>query len=126
MRLPWDRWHPELRILIADDSQRPYARRVVERCGYARRARVWELPFDSGLSAGRNWLIRRVETPWLLMCDDDFAFHAYTGLDKAHRTAEEHGLAHVIGPPGKTMTHLVGWPERNYWTIARVEVSGGL
>ena len=50
-----------------------------------KRARVWRvrhvtLPFDAGLSFGRNALVAKVTTPYLVMMDDDVQFHAATNL----------------------------------------------
>lgn len=58
-------FYPTLPIIIADDSRQPVELRSAE---------VHPLPFDVGLSAGRNYLLRQVKTPYFLLCDDDFEF----------------------------------------------------
>ena len=54
---------PDVPILIADDSRKP---QVVPG------ATVFPMPFDSGLSAGRNLLLSKVETKFFLLLDDDW------------------------------------------------------
>lgn len=60
-------------ILIADDSQVPYKTRIEAEFGNLVTDYIC-LPFDVGLSAGRNALLSRVETPYFVLCDDDFIF----------------------------------------------------
>jgi len=38
------------------------------------------MPFDSGLSAGRNLLLSKVRTPYFVLCDDDFVFDDRTNI----------------------------------------------
>lgn len=57
--------YPKSKILVADDSRRPDLN--ID-------AHVFTLPFDSGLSKGRNALLERVETPFFLLLDDDYVF----------------------------------------------------
>ncbi|MBW2230164.1 MAG: glycosyltransferase [Deltaproteobacteria bacterium] len=64
------RFYPGVRILVADDSREPVSRDDVE---------VIVLPFDSGLSHGRNRLLDRVETKYFVLMDDD---HVLTGETK--------------------------------------------
>ncbi len=70
------RFYPGLRVLVADDSIHPKPRDDVQ---YIR------LPPDVGLSAGRNALLARVDTPFFLLLDDDFEFHAATRIDRLAR-----------------------------------------
>ena len=55
----------DAKVLVADDSRRP-AKDVD--------ATLFRLPFDVGLSHGRNFLLDRVETPFFLLLDDDYVF----------------------------------------------------
>lgn len=43
-------------------------------------AEVVHLPYDFGVSASRNALVSRVETPYFLLCDDDFIFSEITDI----------------------------------------------
>ena len=63
-----------LRILVADDG------------GRTERTQLWGaelvvLPPASGLSAGRNALVKETQTPYVLVLDDDVLFHTATRLD---------------------------------------------
>lgn len=66
-------------VLIADDSREPYRDLIMHQHG----ALVDEylcLPFDVGLSAGRNALLDRVQTPYVVLNDDDFVYGPDTDL----------------------------------------------
>jgi glycosyltransferase involved in cell wall biosynthesis len=67
----------ECGILIADDSLRPAASDLFGR----KNIQYFKLPYDSGLSYGRNFLVERVVTPYCVLLDDDFFFIAATRLD---------------------------------------------
>lgn len=47
------------------------------------RVTVHHLPFDYGLSASRNYLVRQVAEPFIFVCDDDFVFDDRLGLNRA-------------------------------------------
>jgi glycosyltransferase involved in cell wall biosynthesis len=64
-------------ILIADDSFRPAKSELFSR----ENIQYFKLPYDSGLSHGRNYLVERVKTPYCALLDDDFFFIAATRLD---------------------------------------------
>lgn len=54
--------YPEMPILVADDSQQPVQRED---------ASVIQLPFNVGVSEGRNAMLARLRTPYFLLLDDD-------------------------------------------------------
>jgi GT2 family glycosyltransferase len=64
---------PNAKIYIADDSKnitsskRSLYRRL-EKAGHT----ILLLPYDTGLSYGRNELVKLVKEPYVLLCDDDF------------------------------------------------------
>ena len=64
-------------ILISDDSLRPIASDLFRR----ENIQYFKLPYDSGLSYGRNFLVERVATPYCVLLDDDFFFIPATRLD---------------------------------------------
>ncbi len=66
--------HPYLRIVVVDDSRvsTPF-----------HHAETLVLPFDSGVSAGRNAALAAVETPYVINLDDDLVFFRKTGLAAA-------------------------------------------
>lgn len=80
-----------LPIHIADDSREPFGERIRKRfpdldLDYQ------ELPFDVGLSAGRNHLLDRIRTEYFLLLDDDYILDRRTDLDAAIRLLEEKRL----------------------------------
>lgn len=64
--------YPSIHIIVADDgyctSEKADKLKAMGVDKYV------ELPWERGLSAGRNRLIEAVETPYILLCDDDFSF----------------------------------------------------
>jgi GT2 family glycosyltransferase len=75
------RFYPKIAVLVVDDSAEPFEP-VPEGV-----TRYWHLPFDSlGVSAGRNFGLRHVETEYVLFCDDDMVFGRRTDLAKMLRT----------------------------------------
>lgn len=68
------RRYPELKIVVVDDSREPRLLKGVE---------TLVLPYDSGVSAGRNAGLKEIQTPYMLSLDDDFVFNRNTDLLKA-------------------------------------------
>ena len=65
------RIYPDVDILVADsgnDSQ--------EKTDFIKENEIeyYKLPFDSGICVGRNFLIKKVKTPYVLIGDDDFQY----------------------------------------------------
>jgi GT2 family glycosyltransferase len=67
------RYYPEIRLLVGDDSREALAFDHPQ-------AEVVRLPFDSGISRGRNALLERVDTEFFLLMDDDHWFSRQTRL----------------------------------------------
>lgn len=67
-------YYPATQILIADDSRKPSAKTT-------RYITTYAMPYDSGLSAGRNLLVSKVTTPYMVLLDDDFIFTEATRLE---------------------------------------------
>ena len=57
--------YPELKIIVVDDSKQPEKLADVHQI---------IMPYDSGISAGRNRALDELETPYFLLLDDDFVF----------------------------------------------------
>ena len=74
------RFYPDLDIIVADDGPggAPYPS-----------ATSLPLPYDAGLSEGRNALIAAANTPYVLLLDDDFVFFHRTRLGPAFRVIRE-------------------------------------
>src|SRR5206468_3533420 len=65
------RLYPALRVVIVDDSRKPSRLPGTE---------TIVMPYDSGISAGRNEGLKHVTTPYVLVLDDDFIFFRRTRL----------------------------------------------
>jgi GT2 family glycosyltransferase len=68
------RFYPEMRILVVDDSRTPTRLAGCE---------TIVMEYDSGVSAGRQIGLSRVETEFFLLLDDDFVFYRKTDLEPA-------------------------------------------
>jgi len=66
------RFCPGMNVVVGDDSIRPVPRRDV---------RYLRLPPDIGLSAGRNAMLRAIDTPYFLLLEDDMEFSAETRVE---------------------------------------------
>jgi hypothetical protein len=82
------RLYPALPIVVVDDSRVPSRIVGVETIA---------MPYDSGISAGRNEGLRHVTTPYVLVLDDDFVFYRHTGLMPALRLMERHAQIDIMG-----------------------------
>jgi glycosyltransferase involved in cell wall biosynthesis len=65
-------FYPDMKIIVVDDSQNPSILQNVE---------VVSMPYDSGVSAGRNVALDLVKTKYFLLLDDDFVFYRKTDLE---------------------------------------------
>ena len=68
-------YYPKMPIILADDGKKPQ-RLIYPDLEYH------ALPYDSGLSAGRNMMVQRVKTEMFLLLDDDFVFDQRTDINK--------------------------------------------
>jgi len=82
------KYYPLLPIIIADDSKNPEPRTDCE---------WYKLPYDTGLSAGRNFLVSKVKTEYFLLLDDDFIFTENTNVDELMRVIQKYKLDIVGG-----------------------------
>lgn len=85
------RWHPDLPVLIADDSKAPYRDEILSRFPQLN-IQYYTLPFDTGLAAGRNYLLGKLTTPYFLLCDDDFVIDHRINLATTLTTIEQEQL----------------------------------
>jgi len=65
----------DIKIIIIDDSN-PHLNFD------SNNVKTYNIKFDSGLSAGRNYGLGKIKTPYFLLCDDDFEFTDNTNLSK--------------------------------------------
>ena len=81
---------PGARIVVADDGAEPVTLSDA-------RVRVLRLEPDIGLSAGRNALLNHIETPYFVLCDDDFVFGPRTKIEDLLTAAERYDLDILAG-----------------------------
>lgn len=82
------RYYPHAKILIADDS-RTSCKAYLEKKYGRKGLEVIELPYDMGLSYGRNCLVDRVKTEYFCLLDDDFVFDRRTDIAAAMELIRE-------------------------------------
>lgn len=72
--------YPDMTILIADDSKTPLTE--------LGNAKIIPLPYNSGLSFGRNTLLSEVKTKYFLLFDDDFVLTRNSDLSVPYNILE--------------------------------------
>jgi glycosyltransferase involved in cell wall biosynthesis len=82
------RFYPELKIIIADDGNQ---NSNISDVSYFR------LPFNSGVSYGRNFALSKVTTPFFLSLDDDFIFYANTKIEESFDVIRNNSEIDLIG-----------------------------
>ena len=82
------RFYPNMRVIVVDDSAKPIERAGVQNI---------HLPYDSGVSAGRQKALEAVQTPYVLLLDDDFIFYALTRLEEALERIEKEEKIDIMG-----------------------------
>ncbi len=82
------RRYPTLPIVVVDDSQEPKPVAGVK---------TIIMPFDSGISAGRNRALDEIDTPYFLLLDDDFIFSYHQQLEPLIALMEQNREIDIIG-----------------------------
>ena len=82
------RFYPNLKIVVVDDSKVPMDIDGVN---------VIKMPFDSGVSAGRNRALEVIDTEFLLLLDDDFIFNRHTLVHLAMKTMIKNPCIDIMG-----------------------------
>ncbi len=82
------RSYPNMQIIIVDDSKTPSCFDDVE---------TIVLPYDSGVSLGRQRALEAVKTPYVLLLDDDFIFYSETKLEAAMHKMEQNPEIDIMG-----------------------------
>jgi glycosyltransferase involved in cell wall biosynthesis len=80
--------YPNLRIIVVDDSNSPCQINGVE---------TIIMPYDSGVSAGRNQGLFHVKTKYILILDDDFVFYRHTNLESVISIMENTPQIDIMG-----------------------------
>jgi len=94
--------YPNLRTIIADDSKEHQVFSGVE---------TLRMQYDSGVSAGRNLALSKVDTPYVVTLDDDFIFNQDTKLENWLQILETTNLDLIGGnveghPPYHASLHI--------------------
>lgn len=87
-------YYPGVPVIVADDSRQPTPQ-VAEEAGVT--AQYLQLPFDTGMSAGRNLMVQAATTEFVAMLDDDFIFGPESDLGLLRQELEAGGYDIVTG-----------------------------
>jgi glycosyltransferase involved in cell wall biosynthesis len=81
---------PSVPVIVADDGnvKTPFTHTKVK---------MLDMPFDSGLSSGRNLLVDNVHTKYFILLDDDFLINFPDGVKALYDSIEEHNEYDMIG-----------------------------
>jgi len=82
------RFYPHMKIIVVDDSREPTLLDGVN---------TIVMPFDSGISAGRNRALSDVTTKYILLLDDDFVFYRKTDFNAALKYIAEYEDIDIMG-----------------------------
>jgi glycosyltransferase involved in cell wall biosynthesis len=82
------RLYPTLDVLVVDDSRNPARPEGVK---------TITMPYDSGVSAGRNEGLRHATTKYVLVLDDDVVLFRKTQLGRALALMEQHPQIDIMG-----------------------------
>jgi glycosyltransferase involved in cell wall biosynthesis len=82
------RFYPELLVIVVDDSRDPLKLEGVE---------TIILPYNSGLSAGRNAGLAQVKTPYVLLLDDDYIFYRHTNIGSVLDSLDRNPDIDILG-----------------------------
>ncbi len=82
------RRYPKANILVVNDSKNPSSLDGVDNL---------IMPYDTGISAGRNAALDRIKTQYLLLLDDDFVFSRRQKLGFLISQMEEHDRIDILG-----------------------------
>jgi len=80
--------YPKMNVIIADDSKNP---------SYFEGIQTIALPYDSGVSFGRNEALKHVQTPFILLLDDDFIFYRHTKIEPVLKKLKHLHMIDIIG-----------------------------
>ena len=99
------KFYPNIKVLIADDGRKDYKEAILKKY-FKYDITYYVLDYDMGLSYGRNFLLKKVKTPYFLLCDDDFVFDKKTNIVKTLNMIKKEKL------------DILGGYVRNYKTVS--------
>jgi glycerol-3-phosphate cytidylyltransferase len=80
------KFYPTIPIVVVDDSGKDVNFSCDEH------VETYCLPFDTGVSAGRNFGLGKIKTDYFVLCDDDFEFTEHTNLEIFFKTLRKSNL----------------------------------
>ena len=89
----YGKYKDSLNIYIADDSREPKEPNFKSK----NKVHFFTLPFDSGLSKGRNFLVEKVKTKYFIILDDDFVFSRETKIESLVDSMEQNPEFDIVG-----------------------------
>jgi GT2 family glycosyltransferase len=88
-------YYPKANVYVADDGR--YDEKFYEPFLKIMKLKVFKLPFDTGLSAGRNFLFDNTPNDYKLILDDDFIFTAKTNIWAMVQVMNSDSMIGVVG-----------------------------
>jgi glycosyltransferase involved in cell wall biosynthesis len=82
-------YYPKMKVVIVDDSKEE--KQIIQE-----NVKYFKVPFDTGLSAGRNFAINNIDTEYFLLLDDDFLFNEETKIETFYNILENTNID-IIG-----------------------------
>jgi glycerol-3-phosphate cytidylyltransferase len=90
------KYYPNNKIIIADDNN-AFNNRFYIKWKKVLDLEVIRLPYDKGVSYGRNRMVEKVKTPYTLLLDDDFIFTEETKIEKFYKVIDSNKKIGVVG-----------------------------
>lgn len=90
-------YYPKAHIYIADDGSLSRKKLLKYAEWEEKGIHIFLLPFDVGLSAGRNFLVDKSTEKYLLFLDDDFVFTAETKLEIFYNIVSRNSQICLVG-----------------------------
>jgi GT2 family glycosyltransferase len=87
--------YPKMRIRVGENGE--YTKEKKKRIESNKNAKYYELPFDSGVCVGRNTLMTKVKTKYVLVGDDDFQYTKDAKVQEMIDFLEAHPEIDLIG-----------------------------
>ena len=82
------RFYPNIHIIVVDDSREPSRLDGVQ---------TIVMPYNSGISAGRNRALLEINTEYVLFLDDDFIFYHQTNFKTAIELMDKNDVIDIMG-----------------------------
>lgn len=86
--------YPDIKVLVADSGED-----TEEKTSFIKKNKIkyYKLPYDSGICVGRNFLVKKVKTKYVLIGDDDFQYDNGSKLQEMINFLEANPEYDLIG-----------------------------